>query len=275
MTKILVADDEPMIREALKRILESEGYEICEADNGKAACEAVSKNSPDLVLLDAMMPVMDGFQVLKTLRDNPATSSLPIIMLTATLAEYGEQIAMDYKVSHYIFKPCQPDMVRAAVRLALRPVEIPLVEIPTEPESTNILIVDDEPMMREALRNVLESEGYDVSQAENGRDACEAVSNNLPHLVLLDAMMPLMDGFQVLDVLRKNPDTANLPVIMLTSTPAEFGEQAALNYGVAHYISKPWNADMVHSAVKSVLRSVNVPIPTPPPIVEPDDSEDY
>ena len=138
---------------------------------------------------------------------------------------------------------------------------------------TTILVADDEPMIRELLKEILEAEGYDVCEAVNGKDACEAVSRDLPDLVLLDAMMPVMDGFEVLKVLRNNPGTSNLPVVMLTSTPAVVGERAALDYGVVHYVSKPWRAGMVQAAVRTALRSVNAPIPTPPLKVESDESE--
>ena len=268
MTKILVADDEPMIREALKTILETEGYDVCEAVNGIDACEAVSRNLPDLVLLDVMMPVMDGFEVLKVLRNNPDTSNLPVVMLTSTPADVGEQTALDLGVAHYISKPWRADMVQAAVRMALR-----TVGNQRGTESTNILIVDDEPMIRESLKKILEIEGYDVFEAANGRAACEIVSKILPDLILLDVNMPEMDGFEVMKVLRNNPDTSNLPVVILTSTPAVVGELTALDLGVAHYISKPWRIDMVHAAVRTALRSVNAPIPTPPPIEEPDEPE--
>jgi len=268
LTKILVADDEPMVREALKKILETEGYDVCEAVNGKDACEAVSRDLPDLVLLDAMMPVMDGFEVLKVLRNNPDTTNLPVVMLTSTPAAVGEQTALEFGVAHYVSKPWRADILQAAVRMALRE-----ARNQRRTESTKILLADDEPLVREALKQILENEGYDVYVAADGKDACEAVSRNLPDLVLLDVDMPIMNGFEVLKVLRNNPDTFNLPVVMLTSTPAADGEQTALDFGVAHYVSKPWRAGLVQAAVRTALRSVNAPIPTPPPKDESDESE--
>ena len=114
-------------------------------------------------------------------------------------------------------------------------------------------------MMRDALAKILVSEGYTVVQAPNGKDACEAVSLHRPDVMLLDVDMPVMNGFEVLTVIRGNPETQELPIVMLTSTPAVVGEQAALVQGVTHYISKPWKADIVQAAVRNALRSVNLP----------------
>ena len=119
---------------------------------------------------------------------------------------------------------------------------------------TNILVVDDDSGIRKLLRYVLESDGYDVCEAINGKAACKVVSENIPDLVLLDMEMPVMDGFGVMEVLRNNPDTFDLPVVMLTSRAAADCEQEALDYGVAHYISKPWQTDLLRAAVRTALR---------------------
>ena len=118
----------------------------------------------------------------------------------------------------------------------------------------NILVVEDDNRIRRLLRYALESEGYDVCEAVNGEAACKAVSESNPDLVLLDIEMPAMDGFEVMKVLRNNPDTFDLPVVMLTSRSAVECEQAALEYGVAHYVTKPWQMDLLHAAVRTAIR---------------------
>ena len=129
---------------------------------------------------------------------------------------------------------------------------------------TKILVADDEPMMWDALAKILVSEGYTVAQAANGKDACEAVTRHGPDVMLLDVDIPVMNGFEVLKSIRGNPETLELPIVMLTSTPAVVGEQAALVQGVTHYISKPWKADIVQAAVRNALRSVNLPVSRQP-----------
>ena len=120
MSKVLVADDNPNIRELIKVVLTAEGHDIAEAVNGEKAYATAVSERPDLILLDVMMPVMDGFEALKRLRENPLTGAIPVVLLTAVPATKGEREGMDLGVSHYITKPFDSAMVKSAVRVALR-----------------------------------------------------------------------------------------------------------------------------------------------------------
>lgn len=120
MAKILVAEDELRIRSLLADLLTDSGHEVLQAANGGSALEQACSELPDLILLDVMMPVMDGFEVLMGLRENSATEETPVVMLTALDAEDGEVTGISLGVEHYITKPVIPEVVEAAVRLALR-----------------------------------------------------------------------------------------------------------------------------------------------------------
>ena len=120
MAKILVVDDEPNIRLSLGSILADAGHEVIEAKHGGEAFEMACHERPDVILLDVLLPVMDGFQVLKRLRENPVTEAIPVILLTAVDAAEGERAGMSLGVTHYITKPWRPDTVEAAVKVALR-----------------------------------------------------------------------------------------------------------------------------------------------------------
>ena len=122
MTRILVVDDEEDTRDSLVDILFYAGYDVIAAEDGGAALEKASREDPDVILLDVMMPVMDGFEVLARLRQDPATGDIPVIMLTALSAARGEGTSIELGVDHYITKPFDPDMVKATVRVALRKV---------------------------------------------------------------------------------------------------------------------------------------------------------
>ena len=120
MRKVLVAEDDRGTRLIMTRILEKEGYEIFEAQDGKSACATAVSQKPDVMLLDVKMPVMDGFEVLKKLRGDPATEAIPVILLTALPAEKGEPVATSLGVRHYLTKPLNPGMVKLAVKVAIR-----------------------------------------------------------------------------------------------------------------------------------------------------------
>jgi len=119
MARVLIADDEQDVREALVDILFGAGYEVAEAEDGGTALEKALSEQPDVILLDVMMPVANGFEVLKSLRENPATEDIPVIMLTVLEAAKGENLAMELGVDHYITKPWEPGIVEATVRIIL------------------------------------------------------------------------------------------------------------------------------------------------------------
>ena len=120
MSRILVVDDHPNTRLIIKHVLISEGHEVIEADNGVSAFEAISSEKPDLTLLDVEMPGMDGFEVLRRLRENHSFEAAPIILLTSLEAAQGEAAGRRLGVNHYIMKPLDLDTLALAVRVALR-----------------------------------------------------------------------------------------------------------------------------------------------------------
>ena len=120
MAKVLVADDARNIRALLVDALGDSGYEVMEAADGGSAWELALYEHPDVILLDVWMPVMDGFEVLRRLRENSATEGIPVILLTALSPQEGELEAMSLGVKHYITKPWEPGTVELALRIALR-----------------------------------------------------------------------------------------------------------------------------------------------------------
>ena len=120
MSKVLVVDDERGIRDLLQDILVDAGYDVIEADNGNAALNRARHEHPDVIVLDVIMPIMDGFEVLGRLRRIPSTRAIPVILLTALPAAQGESPGMEFGVSHYLTKPCTRSTLEAAVRVAMR-----------------------------------------------------------------------------------------------------------------------------------------------------------
>lgn len=120
MTRVLVAEDERPIRELLVDTLVDAGYEVVATEDGGAAVEKALDGRPDLILLDVMMPVMDGFQVLEKLRESPMTENIPVIVLTSLPATEGERDAMQMGVTHYLSKPWEPEELELTIKVALR-----------------------------------------------------------------------------------------------------------------------------------------------------------
>ena len=120
MTKILIVDDEPGIVELLVEYLEDRDYEVVTAEDGATAVAQIYREKPDVVLLDLMLPVMNGYGVLQELRQNPQSKNLPVVMLTDVSPSEGEQAAVELGVTHYMSKPWQLSSLEAVIRVALR-----------------------------------------------------------------------------------------------------------------------------------------------------------
>ena len=120
MTKVLVVDDDSDIRELLSDVLQARGYEVIQADGGSEALKKAVKDKPDLIILDVLMPEVDGFAVIKSLKENPETDKIPVVILTGLPAEQGEQVAMKAGINHYIPKPWTTEGLELSLRVALR-----------------------------------------------------------------------------------------------------------------------------------------------------------
>ncbi|NQW22238.1 MAG: response regulator [SAR202 cluster bacterium] len=119
---------------------------------------------------------------------------------------------------------------------------------------TKVLVVDDEKDIRDLLLDDLLDSGYQVIEASNGAEALEKVYSERPDIVLLDLMMPIMNGIEALKALKADPDTVNIPVVLLTAVSADEGEQKAIALGANHYVTKPWEPDAIQTVIKVTLR---------------------
>src|SRR5262249_32298640 len=155
------------------------------------------------ITLDVMMPGMDGWAVLAALKSAPDLAEIPVVMLTI-VDDHNKGYALG--ATDYLTKPIDRDRLTAVLR--------PYAH---HARTWQALIVDDEPDARTLLRLMLESHGWRVAEAANGKEALVAVASHAPELILLDLMMPEMDGFEFLDELRRKPEWRNLPVVVVTA----------------------------------------------------------
>ncbi len=207
---LLVIDDDPASRELLQRMLEKDGYLVRLAANGPDGIAAAKEHKPDLITLDVMMPSMDGWAVLAALKADPATADIPVVMLTMV-----EDRPMGFALgaTEYLTKPVQKSRVLEAVSRCV------------SHKSDDILVVEDDAMAADIVMRTVQAEGHRCRHARNGREALAMVHESRPALIILDLMMPEMDGFTFLDALRvEAPDFSDIPVVVLTAkdlTPAE------------------------------------------------------
>jgi signal transduction histidine kinase/CheY-like chemotaxis protein len=238
---LLVVDDDESSRDLLRRMLEKEGFDVLLAGNGPEALRTAREHHPDLITLDVMMPSMDGWAVLSALKEDAATADIPVVMLTMV-----EDRPMGYALgaSEYLTKPVDKTRVLEAVARCVTG------------KADDILIVEDEPMAAEIVRRTLEADGRSCRHARNGREALDLVRGARPSLIVLDLMMPEMDGFAFLDALRaEGPDYAAIPVVVLTAKDLSGAERGQLAGRVAGTLRK--GADQRENLLETIRRNLN------------------
>jgi two-component system cell cycle response regulator len=279
--RILVVDDEEVNRELLDAILAEAGYDVTLAADGRNAMMQVLAAQPDLVLLDLLMPGMDGLEVCRRLKAAPNTSAVPIIVVTAVGDVAAKEAALTGGADDFVTKPIQPDDLRARVRAMLRVRTIRpeldrtlayLHELEAVqragrgaapngngvgaasegPATIPVLIVDDEALTRNFYGDLLAEHGFQVYKASSGPEGLQLASQHRVETILLDIVMPGMSGLEVLEALRgRDP---HLPVIMLTAHPSSRNAIAALKLGAADFIAKGLDHDLVILAVHRAVR---------------------
>jgi PAS domain S-box-containing protein len=221
---VLVVDDEQSARELLTRSLELEGCEVKAARDGKEGLKMAADLSPDLITLDIMMPGMDGWTVLREIKADTKLKDIPVLMVSM-IGDRG----MSYELGAVdsIQKPVDRKKLRW------------IVEKYAKGKNNSVLVVEDDPAARANIRSSLEKVDWSVTEAENGAMGLEAVENKKFDLVLLDLMMPVMDGFEFLHKLRdSNSPSARTPVIVITAKDLDAKDRARLTGNVDEIIAK-------------------------------------
>ncbi len=221
---VLVVDDDPTVRDMMRRHLEREGYHVVTASDGDEGLQVARTIVPSAITLDVIMPGKDGWDMLKTLKSDPMLAEIPVIMLTI-IDEKNKGYTLG--ASDYVIKPVNREQLLSTLR-----------KYRSKNSTSRVLIVEDDPDMRQRLRDTLASEGWDVEDAENGRIALGRLARRKPNLILLDLMMPEMDGFEFLAEFRKVKDNHSIPVVVVTGADLSEEDHRNLNGGVETIVKK-------------------------------------
>ena len=212
---VLVIDDDPVQRDLIERFLGKEGFCVRTAAGGEAGLRLAGQLRPAAITLDVMMPEMDGWSVLSALKADANLRDIPVIMVT--MLDDPER-GFTLGAADYATKPLD----RARLSQVLKKYTCPHPPCP-------VLLVEDDPATREVTRAILEKEGWTVSEAENGRVALDAMVRERPCLIVLDLMMPEMDGFEFATRVRGHPEWRSIPIVVLTARDLTPEERQRLN----------------------------------------------
>jgi signal transduction histidine kinase/DNA-binding response OmpR family regulator len=221
---VLVIDDDPMVHDLMHRFLDKEGLRMAAALSGEEGVRLAKALRPAVITLDVLMPGMDGWSVLTTLKANPDLADIPVIILTIV---DDKNLGYALGASDYLTKPIDRDRLLAILK-----------KYRCEVRPCPVLVVEDDAATRELLRRMLEKEGWLVSEAEHGRAALERVAETQPDLILLDLMMPEMDGFQFIEELRKQEAWRSIPIIVVTAKDLTEADRLRLNGYVEKILQK-------------------------------------
>ena len=222
--RILVVDDDPTVRDLMRRFLSREGFDVVTAKDGPEGLALARELRPSLVTLDVLMRDMDGWAVLQAFKSDPELARIPILMVTV-LDEKQKGFALG--ATDYLTKPID----RAKLASILRSFKSPEV-------LRRALIVEDDAATREMLRRILVADGWEVSEAGNGREALDRLQFETAQLILLDLLMPEMDGFEFLSALRTRPESSKTPVIIVTAADLSDEDRRKLSGAVEHILQK-------------------------------------
>jgi PAS domain S-box-containing protein len=239
---VLVADDDPDIAALIKLQLEEADYRVTVVGRGAKVLEMARTTCPDLIVLDILLPDMDGREVLETLKSESATADIPVVMLTI-VADDGT--AFDLGAADYLTKPADAARLQDAVRSALA-------------RRGRILVVEDDvdaiEMMRLALRRV----GYNVDVAGDGYEALTLARRWRPQAIVLNLRLPGMDGYEALSHLERNPGTRGIPIIVTSAHAMDSDEEEKRlrSLGVASFLPKPFTVNQLVTQIDRVTSAV-------------------
>jgi signal transduction histidine kinase/DNA-binding response OmpR family regulator len=221
---ILTIDDDPAVLELLERFLTKEGYQVVTASSGEEGLRRAAELKPDAITLDVAMPEMDGWTVLRKLKASEELNQIPVVIVTMT-----DDMAQGFALgaAEFLVKPVDRARLLSIVN-KLKPVSSP----------THVLIVEDDPASREMLTRLLEGANCQVRVAANGVEALAQLSGHVPDLILLDLMMPEMDGFEVVAEMQNNEHWRSIPVVVITAKDLTDEDRSRLNGHVARIFRK-------------------------------------
>jgi CheY-like chemotaxis protein len=219
---VLAIDDDPDVIYLLQENLAEAGYRVVGARSGEEGLRKARELKPSAVTLDILMPHKDGWQVLHELKADAATRDIPIIVLSII-----DNKDLGYRLGafDYLLKPFDREAILAALARVL-------------PQQGRLLVVDDDPQVVDLVRQLLESESYEVMAAADGQEALAAIARQRPDIILLDLLMPRMDGFAVIEHLQQEPQYRQIPVIVLTAKTLTPKEESMLEQSVRSVIQK-------------------------------------
>ncbi len=250
---ILVVEDNPITRKMVRVTLETEGYAVLEAPDGRTALELAAREKPVLVLQDLLLPDMDGFDLVARLRALPATQDAPILAFTGFLSRVEESRVSTTGFTDLLLKPVEPSRLIRAVNSYVVP-QAKSEAKRKKPGARRLLVVDDDPIQLKLQKAVLSNLGYEVAVAANGVEGLEAARRDPPDAIVSDVLMPGMDGFRLTAAVRKDPKLARVPIVLASSHyVSDEDHRLAVSFGAQGFVVRTPGLEELAQALAGAL----------------------
>jgi len=253
---ILVIDDSPTYRTALATTLEQAGYQIALAASAKEGLRRAADLQPDAIIVDGVMPDLDGTAVIRKIRLDPGLNTTPCLLLTASEEAANEVTALDSGADAYARKNEATDVILTRLSAMLRTARDSRhrTSVGSLMGPKRILTVDDSVTYLEEIAEQLRADGYDVIKAQSGEDALALLAVEAVDCILLDRIMPGLSGTETCTRIKSRPDLRNIPLIMLTARDQPDAMIDGMNAGADDYVAKSVEFDVIKARLRAQLR---------------------
>jgi adenylate cyclase len=241
LSTILVVDDDRTVRDLLNRYLSREGFSVVTAESGLEALRLARQLLPAAMTLDVMMPDMDGWTVLAAIKGDPALADIPVVLVTI-VDEQSRGYALG--ATDYMVKPIDRERLIGVLRRI------------SNTTDHRALLIDDDELTRRSIRLALEQDGWKIAEAGDGRAALMQLAEARPDVIVLDLMMPGMDGFEFLDEVRRREDWRDIPVLVVTAKDVTSEDRERLHGCVERILQKSARDEMLQEVARTLAAFV-------------------
>lgn len=253
MKHLLITEDDHFIAKILREQFEAAGYDVALAYNGEETLKSLGKLVPQALILDLGLPDMSGVDVLRVIRKNPDTKTLPVIVVSNSYCFSGiAQAAWNAGATQFINKEeCDiPHLISQIDGFVEGRHQHHSEPVETGLKRPMVLIVDDDPIVHGVLEFFMHQAGFDVKSAMNGAVALEMMKEISPDIMIIDGYMPGIDGYHVVDIIKEDPELSHMPIIMMTTEDDEPTRELLKQHGVVEYVVKPFNLNKLVDMVR-------------------------
>ena len=240
---VLIVDDDPDLPALMRAALNEKNIIATFCPDGMDALKSIMRQKPDLIVLDIMMPGLSGHEVLSRLKKDPTMTDIPIVMLSQSTQDHDLVNSIRSGAIDYISKPFQPQDLVTRIDGLLKA------------SGRTVVIADNDPMIVHLLKSKFEFEGYRVVTAGDGQKALDLIAKYKPDLVLLDIIMPALDGTAVIHRMRQLPKTKDVPVLIMSTRIEKEDIEEGLSSGAQDYIPKPFSVDELYERGMALIKA--------------------